>query len=164
MGRWTIRRRGRTRYLRSILLGLGGIGLFLGGIWAMRRREKNTMKDILSEVRSQRQLLAEAIERLQQSTRFDPEPVVAQLRIQGDRLLEVISALLPQASPEGVPPESVDRCPPDYPIKGNIRPDGTKLYHIPGQPSYEQTHPERCFANEADAQQAGYRSTAKHVP
>jgi hypothetical protein len=151
----------------------------------MRRREKHTVKDILSEVRSQRQLLTETIERLQQSIRFDPEPVVAQLRIQGDQLLEIISALHRQASPEasqpegegqgpspvsvattpeGVPSESVDRCPPDYPIKGNIRPDGTKRYHIPGQPSYEQTHPERCFASEADAQQAGYRSTAKHVP
>jgi hypothetical protein len=105
MDRRTSRRHGRKPYLRSILLGLGGIGLLLAGVWAMRRREEHAVEDILSEVRSQGKLLAEAIERLQQSIRLDPEPVVAQLRSQGDRLMEVISPVLPHASPEASQPE-----------------------------------------------------------
>lgn len=45
-------------------------------------------------------------------------------------------------------------CPPDYPIKGNA---SSMIYHRPGQPSYERTVAEFCFATEADAEGAGYR-------
>lgn len=54
-------------------------------------------------------------------------------------------------------PESETTCPTGYPVKGNIRPNGEKLYHVPGQVSYSRTHPERCFATEMDARNAGYR-------
>ena len=60
-------------------------------------------------------------------------------------------------------------CPADYPIKGN---GSSKIYHIPGIPSYRGTKAEFCFATEADAIAAGFRApgqrnhsagTAAHV-
>jgi hypothetical protein len=45
-------------------------------------------------------------------------------------------------------------CPDEYPIKGNAN---SRIYHRPGEPSYEQTIPEVCFANEEEAGLAGYR-------
>ena len=47
-------------------------------------------------------------------------------------------------------------CPEGYPIKGNA---SSKIYHMVGQGSYENTIPEICFATEADAEQAGYRAS-----
>ncbi len=46
-------------------------------------------------------------------------------------------------------------CPPDHPIKGNA---GSMIYHLPGQPSYDRTVAEFCFASEQDAEAAGYRA------
>ncbi|HEU4793087.1 MAG TPA: hypothetical protein VFS96_05470 [Nitrolancea sp.] len=54
-------------------------------------------------------------------------------------------------------PESETTCPSGYPVKGNVRTNGERLYHVPGQSSYGRTHPECCFATEADARSAGYR-------
>lgn len=45
-------------------------------------------------------------------------------------------------------------CPDDHPIKGNA---SSRIYHQPGQPSYERTIAEYCFASEEDAEHAGYR-------
>lgn len=60
------------------------------------------------------------------------------------------------AGHSGVPPNGFD-CPAAAPIKGNIRSDGTLLYHLPNTASYKQTHPEQCFATSADAEAAGFR-------
>ncbi len=46
------------------------------------------------------------------------------------------------------------RCPPGYPIKGN---DNSGIYHVPGGRFYERTVPDRCYADEDDAQADGYR-------
>lgn len=46
------------------------------------------------------------------------------------------------------------KCPEDYPIKGNAN---SRIYHRPGEPSYEQTNPEICFADASIAEKAGYR-------
>lgn len=46
-------------------------------------------------------------------------------------------------------------CPPDQPIKGNL-PSG--IYHRPGDASYAETRPEKCFASTADAEKAGFRA------
>lgn len=46
---------------------------------------------------------------------------------------------------------------PERLIKGNISARGEKIYHLPGQSSYERTQAEELFASEADAQAAGYR-------
>lgn len=45
-------------------------------------------------------------------------------------------------------------CPDHHPIKGNA---SSRIYHQPGQPSYERTIAEYCFATEQDAENAGYR-------
>lgn len=49
-------------------------------------------------------------------------------------------------------------CPPDTPIKGNL-PSG--IYHSPGDENYEQTTPERCFADGDAAEAAGFRAAAR---
>lgn len=57
--------------------------------------------------------------------------------------------------PPPVRPRTTDRnCPPGQPIKGNL-PSG--IYHRPGDPSYDDTRPERCFATEREAADAGFR-------
>jgi hypothetical protein len=45
-------------------------------------------------------------------------------------------------------------CPEGYPIKGNAN---SRIYHLPGESSYDVTIPEICFATEDDAATAGYR-------
>lgn len=58
----------------------------------------------------------------------------------------------------GVAPSSEESCPRGYPVKGNITRDGQKIYHLPtGDPYYQATHPERCFASARQARAAGYR-------
>src|SRR5918997_3952202 len=47
-------------------------------------------------------------------------------------------------------------CPPDSPIKGNHSSSGELIYHVPGGQFYNATNPEECFANEDEAQSAGY--------
>ena len=60
-----------------------------------------------------------------------------------------------QAVPTGaVAGDGTHACPPDFPIKGNA---SSMIYHQPGQPSYDRTVPEFCFASEHDAEAAGYR-------
>jgi hypothetical protein len=51
--------------------------------------------------------------------------------------------------------KGVETCPPEFPIKGNAT---SRIYHRPGEPSYEATIPELCFANEAAAIAKGYRA------
>lgn len=49
-------------------------------------------------------------------------------------------------------------CPSDKLIKGNAQ---SGIYHMPGGQYYKETRPERCFANEKEAQDAGYRRSKK---
>lgn len=51
--------------------------------------------------------------------------------------------------------EPVDgACPSGFPIKAK---ESSGIYHVPGGRSYDRTVPERCYAEEADAQADGYR-------
>ncbi|HSP22762.1 MAG TPA: thermonuclease family protein [Planococcus sp. (in: firmicutes)] len=52
-------------------------------------------------------------------------------------------------------------APDDCRIKGNINRSGKKIYHMPGESSYEGTNPEEWFCTEKEAQQAGFRSTGQ---
>ncbi len=54
--------------------------------------------------------------------------------------------------------EGSAECPAAYPIKGNA---SSRIYHRPGESSYEKTIPEFCFASEEDAVAAGYRPRAR---
>lgn len=49
-------------------------------------------------------------------------------------------------------------CPPGYPIKAK---EASKIFHVPGGLFYDRTAPNRCFANEADAEAAGYRQARR---
>jgi hypothetical protein len=57
---------------------------------------------------------------------------------------------LPEAAILATDPD----CPPDFPIKGNLP---SRVYHLPGQPTFERTIPELCFADEDAAMSAGFR-------
>jgi hypothetical protein len=48
-------------------------------------------------------------------------------------------------------------------IKGNVRSDGEKIYHMPGDPTYERTKAEQTFATVEEAEAAGFRR-AGHRP
>lgn len=45
------------------------------------------------------------------------------------------------------------------PIKGNVKQDGTKIFHIPGDPYYQQTHAEEFFCTKKAAEAAGFHSS-----
>jgi len=49
----------------------------------------------------------------------------------------------------------------ECPVKGNIASDGEKIYHVPGNQSYERTKPEGCFNTPAEAEAAGYRPATR---
>jgi hypothetical protein len=49
-------------------------------------------------------------------------------------------------------------CPEDHPIKGNAN---SRIFHQPGESSYNQTIPELCFATAEDALAAGFRPRAR---
>lgn len=44
-------------------------------------------------------------------------------------------------------------------IKGNIRKNGEKVYHVPGGRYYDLTHAEVMFKTEEDAQKAGFKKS-----
>jgi hypothetical protein len=46
-------------------------------------------------------------------------------------------------------------------IKGNIREDGDKIYHLPGDPAYERTNAEQMFSTIEEAEAAGYRRAGR---
>ena len=46
-------------------------------------------------------------------------------------------------------------------IKGNVRADGDKIYHMPGDPAYERTNAEQMFATIDEAEAAGYRRAGR---
>ena len=48
-------------------------------------------------------------------------------------------------------------------VKGNIRPDGEKIYHLPGDPAYARTIAEQTFASAEEAEAAGFRRAGHHA-
>lgn len=49
-------------------------------------------------------------------------------------------------------------CPSNKPIKGNAQ---SGIYHMPYGQYYNKTMPERCFANEQEAKDAGFRKSSR---
>lgn len=49
-------------------------------------------------------------------------------------------------------------CPDDQPIKGNAQ---SGIYHMRYGQYYDKTSPERCFATEEEAREAGYRASER---
>ena len=62
-----------------------------------------------------------------------------------------------------VRPKDVRSCPTSHPIKGNFTTySGERcIYHAPGWEFYNVTHPERCYATEAEARQDGCRPSRR---
>jgi hypothetical protein len=62
----------------------------------------------------------------------------------------------------GVPPQGTS-CPVSHPIKGNFTTySGERcIHHLPGGEFYGRTHPERCYATEADAVNDGCRRSKR---
>lgn len=60
------------------------------------------------------------------------------------------------APPGAVAGDGTPTCPADFPIKGHQE---SMLLHIPGKVSYDDVVPTWCFANEADALNAGYSAS-----
>lgn len=46
-------------------------------------------------------------------------------------------------------------------IKGNVRDDGEKIYHMPGDPAYARTKAEQLFATAEEAEAAGFRRAGR---
>lgn len=47
------------------------------------------------------------------------------------------------------------------PVKGNVRADGEKIYHLPGDPAYERTNAETLFGSAEEAEAAGFRRAGR---
>lgn len=50
---------------------------------------------------------------------------------------------------------------PNCTIKGNVRSDGTRIYHMPSDPSYSRVKPENWFCDVDEATRAGFRPAYK---
>lgn len=50
---------------------------------------------------------------------------------------------------------------PNCTIKGNVRSDGTRIYHMPNDPSYSRVKPENWFCDVDEAVRAGFRPAYK---
>jgi hypothetical protein len=73
-------------------------------------------------------------------------------------LAVVVVAPIEGQSAPGVPPRDARHCPDDHPVKGYADKRGKGVFYPPGSPQYDQANPERCFASEGEAREAGYRS------
>jgi hypothetical protein len=88
-----------------------------------------------------------------------PAPIATPAPTAAPVVAQPTKALVPVVASGTAPQGSA--CPADHPIKGNIRDrnpnKGEKIYHLPGDNGYAQTKPERCFADAAEAEAAGFR-------
>jgi hypothetical protein len=78
--------------------------------------------------------------------------------------LLAVGAPVAAQSPSGVPPRDARHCPDDHPVKGYATKRGQGVFFAPGSPQYDQANPERCFVNEAEAQDGGYRPARNERP
>jgi hypothetical protein len=78
-------------------------------------------------------------------------------------VFELSAASQSQNARPGVPPQSGWTCPLSQPIKGNFTTySGERcIYHMLGGQFYGKTKPERCYANEVEAQQDGCRRSKR---
>ena len=58
----------------------------------------------------------------------------------------------------GVPPRDAAHCPDEHPVKGHATRQGAMVFYPPGSPQYDRAAPERCYASETEAREAGYRA------
>jgi len=68
---------------------------------------------------------------------------------------EETTAVSADEGKDWVNPNGGRSCPEGFPIKGNA---SSRIYHLPGESTYEATIPEICFASEEAAVALGYRA------
>jgi hypothetical protein len=68
---------------------------------------------------------------------------------------EETTAIAAEEGKDWIEVNGAKSCPPEFPIKGNAT---SRIYHKPGEPTYEATVPELCFATEEAAIGLGYRA------
>lgn len=90
----------------------------------------------------------------------DDEPVVPELTSEGfdtgAEALGIAATSSDAVSPGFITvPDSQTWCPDDFPIKGNA---SSKIFHKPGESSYDATNPEICFATDEAAIARGFRA------
>ena len=74
----------------------------------------------------------------------------------------VLTAQTKEPPGPGAPPLDTWTCPTPHPIKGNLTTrTGECIYHVRGGAFYGKTKPERCFATEDEAHQAGCRRSKR---
>ena len=90
----------------------------------------------------------------------DDDPVVPELTAEsfdaGAEALGIAAGGDSAASATGyiTVPDEQHTCPDEFPIKGNA---SSRIFHKPGESSYEATNPEICFATDEVAMSMGYR-------
>ena len=57
-----------------------------------------------------------------------------------------------------VEPSSDGLCPQTHPIRAKA---SSKIFHLPGMFAYDRTKPDRCYAEEADAETDGFRKAKR---
>ena len=114
----------------------------------------------LARIQQDIEHLAEHAIRLRNNAADDTQLPVGASKLGGAPDLPPVAdatATIP-ATGQGAAAPNDGACPPQFPIKGNIRSDGAKIYHLPNDPTYARTHAEQCFAAASDAQAAGFRA------
>lgn len=83
--------------------------------------------------------------------RQDAERAAERLANRASEALDAIQAAAAVGG-GGVPGDGSDRCPPRYPVKGEL---ATMRYRNAGDPTYDQAVPDVCFQSGAAAEAAG---------
>ena len=71
---------------------------------------------------------------------------------------EAMDAPVAEFYPNAVVPTE-GQCPASHPVKGNINRNGQLIFHTPDSNNYARVNAEACFANEEDAEAAGFRKS-----
>ena len=108
-----------------------------------------TARRVANDARVAQDAAVDATRTTAEAARATTERAVEQARETTTRVVEQAREVAEEAAERA---ELAQR-----PIKANVSSRGEKIYHLPGQASYERTQAEETFATEAEAQAAGYR-------
>ena len=108
-----------------------------------------TARRVANDARQAQDATVDAARTTAETARATTERVVEQTRETTARVVEQAREVAEEAA------ERADLA--QRPIKANVNARGEKIYHLPGQASYERTQAEETFATEAEAQAAGFR-------
>lgn len=108
-----------------------------------------TARRVANDAREVQQVTVDAARNTTQAVRETTQRAVEQTRETAERVVEEAREAAQEAA------ERADLA--QRPIKGNVSARGEKVYHLPGQSSYNRVQAEETFATEEEARAAGYR-------